>query len=131
VNPIGRYPISNKGVISQQNVVIPINTSTSGIIDLESVPRELAGIIMPAAWSAAALTFEVSVDGTNFFVLHNGTAEFTILAAGGAAAGLAITLFTYQSQFSDWPFVRIRSGVIGAYVNQAAARTLVVLTRDV
>jgi hypothetical protein len=130
-SPIGRHPLSTKGRINTTSVVIPNGTSTSGIIDLRTVPRELAGIIMPAAWTNAALTFEVSVDGTNFFVLHNGTAEFTILAAGGAAAGLAITLFTYQSQFSDWPFVRIRSGVIGAYVNQGAARTLQVVTRDV
>ena len=126
--PIGRYPISTQGAINTQDVVIPINTSTSGIIDLQTIPRAISGVIMPAAWTAASLTFEVSVDGTNFFVLHDGTAEFTILAAGGAAAGLAISR-TFP--FGEMPFVRIRSGVIGVYVNQAAARTLVVVTRDV
>lgn len=128
-SPIGRYPIHAKGPTNQENVTIPNGTSTSGIINLATGTRELTGIQMSAAWTAAALTFEVSADGTNFAVLHNGTAEFTILAAGGAAAGLSITL--NPEVFGNWPFVRIRSGVIGAYVNQGAARTLVVLTRDV
>lgn len=128
MSAIGRNPVHpTKEAVDQQNAVIANGTSTTGNIDLRG--KALTGILMPAAWTAASLTFDVSRDGTNFFPLHDRTAAYVIAAAGGAAAGLAITMD--PEVFGDWTHVRIRSGVIGTYVNQGAARTLVVLTRDV
>lgn len=114
-------------VVTVVDAVIPNGVSTSGIIDLDAGQRQVVGLQMPAAWTAAALTFEGSHDGTTFVVIHNGTAEFTVLAAGGAAASLGVSLI--KDTFAPWPFVRIRSGVIGAYVNQLAERTIKVLTK--
>ncbi len=111
--------------ITVQDVVIPDGVSTSGIIDTRE--RQLVGLQMSAAWTAAALTFEGSFDGITFGVIHDGTAEFTVLAAGGAAALLCVSLVA--APFKPFPYVRIRSGVIGAYVNQGAARTIKAFTK--
>ena len=90
---------------------------------------QLVAIQMPAAWDAASLTFAVSHDGTTFVPLHWAGAEYTILAAGGAAASLGVSLD--PDAFMGWPVVRVRSGTSAAAVNQAAARTLKVLLRAI
>ena len=108
--------------------VIANGASTSGTI-LVSGARSIVGIQMPAAWTAASLTFDGSHDGTTFVPIHHGAGAYTITAAQGAAASLGVSLAA--EAFAPWPFVRIRSGVIGTYVNQAAERTLQVLTRAV
>ena len=108
--------------------VIASGASTSGTI-LVSGARSIVGIQMPAAWTAASLTFDGSHDGTTFVPIHHGAGAYTITAAQGAAASLGVSLD--KEAFAPWPYVRIRSGVIGTYVNQAAERTLQVLTRAV
>lgn len=96
---------------------IAINTSLSDAIDLKN--NRLSYIQMPAAWTAANLTFQVSEDGATFNNLYNdaGT-EYTVTADANRV--LRLTLH-------DWLAVRymkIRSGTAGSPVNQAAARTL-------
>ena len=110
-------------------VVIALNASLSNTVNCAGGRSQVTGVQMPAAWTAASLTFAVSYDGTTFVPLHAGGAEYTILAAGGAAAGLGASFD--PNVFAGWPFVRIRSGTSGAAVNQLAERTLMVLTRAV
>ena len=112
-----------------QTAVIASGASLTGSIDLDAGRRTLIGIQMPAAWTTASLTFVVSHDNTTFVPLYWDGAEYTILAAGGAAASLGVSL--EPSAFAGWPFVKVRSGTSGTAVNQGAARTLVVLTRAV
>jgi len=113
-----------------QDVVIANGQSLSGTIALGAGgERQLVGLQMPAAWTAASLTFAVSFDGTTFVPLYWDGAEYTILAAGGAAASLGVSL--EPSAFAGWPFVRVRSGTSGAPVNQGAERTLKALARAV
>lgn len=112
-----------------QNAVIASGASLTGTVDLDAGRRTLIGIQMPAAWTAASLTFAVSHNGTTFVPLYWNGGEYTILAAGGAAASLGVSL--EPSAFAGWPFVRVRSGTAASAVNQAAERTLVVLTRAV
>jgi hypothetical protein len=78
---------------------------------------------MPAAWTAANLTFQVSHDGTNFFNLYDkdGT-EYTVTADASRAIILPL---------SDWvgiEHLKIRSGTAAAAVNQGAERTIVIQT---
>ena len=117
VNPVAR------------EVVIASAASLSGTVQLQGGRFQLVAIQMPAAWTAASLTFAVSFDGTTFVPLHWAGAEYTILAAGGAAASLGVSL--EPSAFAGWPFVRVRSGTAATAVNQGAERTLQVLTRAV
>ena len=112
-----------------QSAVIANGASLSDTVELGDGVRQLVGIQMPAAWTAASLTFAVSFDGTTFVPLYWDGAEYTVAAAGGAAASLGVSL--EPSAFAGWPFVRVRSGTAASAVNQAAERTLQVLTRAV
>jgi len=107
------------------DAVIANGESTSGTIDARL--RQIVGLQMPAAWSTASLTFDGSFDGTTFVPIHHGAGAYTINAAAGAAASLGVSLD--PEAFAPWPYVQIRSGVIGTYVNQGAARTIKVFTR--
>ncbi len=86
----------------------------------------LAGILMPAAWTAAALTFEGSVDGATFKPLHDdvGTEiQFTV------DADRIVIVAPYD--FSALRFLKVRSGTSAAAVNQAAERVLTLLVRQI
>jgi hypothetical protein len=119
----------NTGRIWPRGVVIANGESLSALLDLDGGERQLVAIQMPAAWTAASLTFAVSFDGTTFVPLHWDGAEYTVTAAGGAAASLGVSL--EPSAFAGWRFVRVRSGTSGTPVNQGAERTLKALTRAV
>jgi hypothetical protein len=122
--------VSIKGRVTAGTVVIANGASLSGDVALGTGgERQLVGIQMPAAWTAASLTFAVSSDGVTFVPLYWDGAEYVIAAGGGAAASLGVSL--EPSAFAGWPFVRVRSGTVGVPVNQGAERTLVVLTRAV
>jgi len=81
---------------------------------------------MPAAWTAADITFQVSADGSTYCNLYeeDGT-EFTLTV--GASYHVMI------SPDSLWGahWIKVRSGTAGTPVNQAAARTITLVTRSV
>lgn len=83
--------------------------------------RRMVGLIVPPAWTTAAITFQASPDGTTFYDLYDDATERAI-AAGSVVANRYIAL-----AFSDWLLVRaikIRSGSSASPVNQAAARSI-------
>jgi hypothetical protein len=87
----------------------------------------LHGIVMPAAWTVAGLTFQVSFDQGATWV------EMT------TSAGSAVSLTVAASQFIAvdpvlWRAVaaiKVRSGTSGAPVNQAADRVLTLVCRPI
>ena len=83
---------------------------------------DLISIIMPAAWTAAALTYQFSVDGTNFYDAYSTTAELTATSAG-ASRIININAATYDAA----RYIKIRSGTSATPVNQAADRTLTLI----
>jgi len=105
-------------------LTIAEGASLSGAIDCTR-GRYPGRIVMPAAWTAAALTFQVSDDGTTYRNLYDeyGT-EVTVQAAASRDIRLEpANWFTAR-------YLKIRSGTSGTPVNQAAARTLTVITRS-
>lgn len=100
------------------DVVIANGASLSDPIRLAG--NVLAGVHMPAAWTAASLTFQVSNDGTTWRNLFD--AEGTEVEVV-ATAGVAIILDT--SSFLPWRHMRIRSGTSALPVNQGADRTII------
>jgi hypothetical protein len=84
----------------------------------------VTGLILPAAWTAASLTFQGSVDGTNFYNLYDtdGT-EVTSQAAVDRFVRLD------SADWSKFSHIKIRSGTSGTPVNQGAARTIKITTR--
>lgn len=101
-------------------LTIANGTSLSPAIDLAD--DRLHTIMMPAAWTAANLTFQVSADGVSFIDLFNAAGEVVVTAA--AARALALD----QAMFPAFRHVKIRSGTAGVPVNQVAARDLTLLT---
>lgn len=96
-------------------------TALSTAIDLD-ITRPFA-FVLPAAWTAANLTFQVSLDGTTWCNLFDD-------------AGTEVTVVALVSQYvvianpAKWlgvRFLKIRSGTSGAAVNQGADRIVTVV----
>jgi hypothetical protein len=107
------------------NAVIASGTSVSQSIDLSF--HVLVGFVTPAAWTTAAIDLEVSIDGTTWFTnmydslgVATGIYLSPVVSSGYAVDALALIPYN---------FVRFRSGTSASPVNQAAARTISVITR--
>ena len=84
--------------------------------------RILTGVYMPAAWTAAGLTFQASYDGVTWFNVYDTTGELTITTA---AASLYLALD--GTKFLGVNFLKVRSGTAGVPVAQGGARTLTLM----
>jgi hypothetical protein len=82
--------------------------------------RRLSGLIMSADWTAAALSFDVSPDqgSTALPLFDENNAEVALTVAAARAHAFPI------SRMIGWNYIRLRSGLSGAVVNQAADRLL-------
>lgn len=84
------------------------------------MPGKMTSIQMPAAWTAANITFQGSPDGVTYTDMYDYAGnEITVTAA----ASELITLDRIQSQ----TYMKLRSGTSGTPVNQGADRTLKVM----
>ena len=101
-----------------EEVVIASGASQSGAIDLTEKGSIMIGIQMPAAWTAAKLTFLGSFDGTTYGDLYDESGEYQIYSA---VAGAFIS--TSFLSFLGLRYLKLRSGVTATPVNQGAERT--------
>ena len=106
-----------------QAAAIAINSSLSGAVALGE--KVAVGIVMPASWDAASLTFQGSADGgVTFSNVHDSSGnELSVTTAAGRYVYLDPSAFVGLNQ------IKIRSGTSGSPVNQTAARTLTIVTR--
>ncbi len=99
--------------VSQDDNVVP-----------QKIGMRLGGLIMPAAWTAANLTFQVSADGIAFADLHDKYDNEIVVTVTANNA--------YLFDLADWitfPWLKIRSGTSAVPVNQTASRGLTLLLR--
>lgn len=94
-------------------------TSLSGAVALSG---SIWSVLMPAAWTAADITFQGSIDGSNFFDLYDGGTEYQLSAGAGRMVQI-----TKAQLFFALTHIKIRSGTAGTPVNQGADRALSVL----
>lgn len=80
----------------------------------------LHGILIPSNWTAAGLTFQVSIDGgATFYEMNDVTgAAVTMTVAEGTYVAVDPTLWRAVNCF------KIRSGTLGSPVDQVSAVTL-------
>ena len=108
-------------------VTIPSGTSTSAAVDMTDPTLygyTPAMVVVPAAWTSAVLSIEVSFDGTTWNDLHQWTAgAYTTNAA--LVANDATSMINLP--LKGVPYWRIVSGSHTVPVNQAATRTLKIL----
>ena len=105
---------------------IAAGASLSGVINV-SEGFQITGIKMPTAWTAAALTFRACEDaaGTYADVYDVDGVEVTITATHAQAG----RWFVIQPvvDYMDFRFFKIRSGTSATPVNQAEARTFIIM----
>lgn len=108
---------------STTTATITSGQAVSAVVDVEGPWRPI-GIIMPAAWTAANLTFSVAVDGSTYNDLYDdlGT-EVVVTAAASRFIALPPTMFAGLLQF------KVRSGTAGTPVNQGGDRTVTIVGR--
>lgn len=118
--PDGNFP--PPGVRNQSSATITNGTSLSAAIDLGAAT--LFGIQLPAAWTTANLTFQGSTDGATYANLYDSNgSEVTVTAAASQFIVMAV-----PPQWIGLRYLKIRSGTSGTAVNQAADRTLQIVS---
>jgi hypothetical protein len=83
-------------------------------------------LLMPAAWTAADITFQLSLDNSTFYNVYNadGT-EYTLTAPVSSSA-----ILLPPADFSGAKYLKIRSGTAGSPVNQSGAKSLSILVKE-
>lgn len=100
------------------SAVIALNASLSSAVEING---DLAALIVPAAWTAAAVTFQGSVDGETFFDIYDAATERTI-ASGALVANHMLAV--KKEDWAAFTHIKIRSGTAAAPVVQLAERTI-------
>jgi len=121
-SPDGGFALAAR---TSQTATIANGESVSAPIDLANTA--LLGLIMPAAWTAAALTVEVSVDDSTWTGLAYddlGT-QCNVIASPVASSAYALNMVGLL----PYRYVRLRSGTTATPVNQGAERIVTVVTR--
>lgn len=80
----------------------------------------IVGVVMPAAWTAANLTFQASHDDTTF---NNVYDEFGTEKTVSASTSRYIPL--NPADFAGADSIKVRSGTSGTAVNQGADRSII------
>lgn len=114
-------PFDSCDNLNHYDATIAINASASTA--LFTAGAAVVGILMSAAWTAAKLGVEVSLDGARWVTAKNVTLE-----QASAEADIFIPIPIGDAIFT--PFIRLKSvDAAGAAVNQAAERVLTVVTK--
>lgn len=112
--------------VKQVQVKITSGTALSsvGLVSWE----QLVGILMPAGWDAADITFQNSLDGTTFGDVFTVSGEYKIPSAQ-VAVGRTLIL----SPLDTNPLfqIKVRSGITSAPVNQTADRIITLLIKAI
>ena len=112
----------SKPMLAEHDVVIANGESLSTALDLDG--GVLEGFIMPAAWTAATVSFEGSMDDTTYYECGDGTAEVSLVADAGWLISIGAGTIHGLGRY-----VKVRSGTSVLPVNQGAARTITLLVR--
>lgn len=127
------------GRVSYVETAIANGAALSGVVDLRD--QRLVGIVMPAAWTAADITFlgqpveagkRASTSGLEPFqkVVDDAGVEVKITAP--AISTYIVLRQITQDMLRGLALVQVQSGIFGTTVNQGAARklTLMLESRD-
>lgn len=109
--------------IGQVEATIANGVALSGAVELLDLTP--VGFIMPAAWDAANLTFQVGDSDDNYADLYDDLGSEVVVNASTSRV-----LRLVPSEWVVGSKLKIRSGTTGTPVNQTAARTIIILTRN-
>jgi hypothetical protein len=112
-------------LVSTKTVTIANGAALSGA-SADLAGGALVAIIPDSAWDTNAVTFQASLDGTNWFNLYNGGTEYS-LAGVVASAFCAVD----PDLFLGARYVKVRSGTGAAAVNQTGAVVVTLVARPI
>ena len=107
------------------SVSIEENKSLTDKINLGGL--RLFGICMPAAWSDANLTFQMSPDGEQNWSNIKAMNGVEVTAVVGAGDCVVLD----PTKFATFQYLRVRSGTAASPINQVATRNLCLILRGV
>lgn len=108
-----------------KTATIPAAAALSGEVELG--PYERGAILMPAAWDAAALTFQGGDEaGGTFGDIYDGESGASAEVSVDAAAGQVVPI---PAEVMALNIVKVRSGTSAVPVNQAAERVLTLILK--
>lgn len=107
----------------RQDVIIASGASVSDALATSGLA--IVGIVMPSAWTAAKLGFDVSLDGVNWATAYDNGGNYeqaTVQASSFICIPLTDAIFA--------PFIRPKSvDASNVAVNQGGSRTLTLVLR--
>jgi len=112
------------GLITSSGTITS-GTSLSAAISLNPGYFPCA-IYMPAAWTTAGITFQVSFDGVTYYNLYKEDGTEYTLTTPAASNAIALT----PGYFAGAAYIKIRSGTSGSAVNQGADRSIIILQKE-
>jgi hypothetical protein len=124
--------MSQFGDLDFFTATIAAGQSLSGQVSLGQ--KTLVGIYMPAAWTAADLTFQVSGDGgTTFeeFVVTDLTAANAVATVQVHTPAASQFIGLDPAKFRGVNCIKVRSGTSGTPVNQVAQAVITLALRGV
>lgn len=96
--------------------------------ELDTSGKTLCGFIIPAAWTAAGISFAVSnTAGGTYYPLFSSIGNESGLSTVAASTAYNVN----PSDFAGWRFVKIRSGTSGTPVAQGASRSIILQVRAI
>lgn len=107
------------------NATIASGASLSDSMNLGGL--RLFGIVMPAAWTAANLTFQASFDGGTTYVDMYDYNGLEVVATTSTSRLIVLDPVV----FAAIPLLKIRSGTAASAVNQGGDRTLTLVLRSI
>jgi hypothetical protein len=106
-------------LISRLTATIANGASLSDAINTNG--GRVAVIEMPAAWTAAPITFKGSYDGTNYFDLYDDSGDEVYIIAN-----VTRRIHVDLSVLNQQKYIKVRSGTAVTPISQGAARTIMV-----
>lgn len=103
--------------------------SLSGSVSMGQA-RTLVAVQTPATWTAAAISFDVSMDDSTFVALYDDQGTEVTIPSASIATGAARGFSLDPRNFVGWKYVKVRSGLNGAAMNQAGARSVILIFRE-
>lgn len=94
------------------------SAALSGAIQVGS--KRILGMII-GAWTSAAITFLVSIDGVTYYSLYDKDGVEVAIPASTHNRAYALPL-----EILGWPYLKVRSGTAASPVNQSGGDDVVV-----
>jgi hypothetical protein len=111
--------------VRYKTVTIANGQSLSDAAQLLPGDGRLAAFITPAGWTTAAVTFQISVDGVNYFNVYNEGTEYS-------CAGVVASSYCRvdMNVFYTARYVKVRSGTAAVPANQAGGDIVTLVMWD-